>query len=220
MKSNKPSLSLIDRAAFDGAGLCGEPAGDMGKRARGEAARTEGRRRLCLSLAKHVASAMKPVCDNKFVIRRGVILEHAPNTSNPTTWVDCLAASPFGVFVINQYDWAGSVTRSTNHDELLVRDDFGVALVQTSPLRRAKPALRYLRAMLAQYGCPVEYIAVFPDRYCTLDPALPEAILQHPELYHFMRTRLNRFCDSQSRFLDVHMIVAQMQWHCADWGEG
>jgi hypothetical protein len=136
MKSNKPSLSLIDRAAFDGAGLCGELAGDMGKRARGEAARTEGRRRLCLWLAKHVASAMKPVCDGKFVIRRGVVLEHAPNTSNPTTWVDCLAASPFGVFVNNQYNWAGSLTRSTNHDELLVRDDFGVALVQTSPLQR------------------------------------------------------------------------------------
>jgi hypothetical protein len=99
-----------------------------------------------------------------------------------------------------------------------VRDDFGVASVQTSPLRRAKPALRHLRAMLAQYECPVEYIAVFPDRYCALDPSLPEAILQRPELYHFMRTRLNRFCDSHARFLDVHMIVAQVQRHCADWG--
>lgn len=183
MENRRPQ-SHIDNVAFDAAGLSRESVSNLRKRAGDEPARMAARRRSCLSLAKHVASAMKSVCDCKFVVRRGVVLEHAPATSNPTTWVDCLAASPFGVFVVNQYDWTGCVTRSTNHDELLVRDDFGVTSVQTSPLRRAKPALRYLRAMLAQHECPVEYIAVFPDRYCTLDPALPEAILQRPELYH------------------------------------
>ncbi|MFP3553186.1 NERD domain-containing protein [Paraburkholderia sp. SIMBA_049] len=193
---NRRRQSYIDTVAFDAAGLSRESASNLRKRVGDEAARMAARRRSCLSLGKHVAFAMKSVCDCKFVVRRGVVLEHAPETSDPTTWVDCLAASPFGVFVVNQYDRTGFVTRSTSHDELLVRDDFGVAPVQSSALRRAKPALRYLREMLAQYECPVEYIAVFPDRYCALDPALPEAILQRPELYHFMRTRLNRFCDS------------------------
>jgi Nuclease-related domain len=220
MKSNKWSQLLLDRAAFGGADLSRKPAGDPGKRAGYETARTADRRRLCLSLAKHVASVMNSVCDTRFAVRLGVVLEHAPGTSNPTTWVDCLAASPFGVFVVNQYSWTGAVTRSGTDDELLVHDDFGVASVQTSPLRRAKPALRYLRAILDQYGCPVEYIAVFPEPYCALDPALPEAILQSPELYHFMRTRLNRFCDKQSSFVDVHRVVAQLQYHSADLGRG
>jgi hypothetical protein len=158
MENRRPQ-SHIDSVAFDAASLSRESASNLRKRASDEPARMAARRRSCLSLAKHVASAMKSVCDCKFVVRRGVVLEHAPETSNPTTWVDCLAASPFGVFVVNQYDWTGSVTRSRDHDELLVRDDFGVASVQTSPLRRAKPALRHLRAMLAQYECPVEYIA-------------------------------------------------------------
>ncbi|CAN7429785.1 nuclease-related domain-containing protein [Paraburkholderia hospita] len=210
MRSGKLSRSLIERAAFEGLNSDGKPSGGIGEGACDEAGRREGRRRECRSLEKHVASAMKRICDGRFVLRRGVLLEHAPETSNPTTWVDSLAASPFGAFVISQHDWTGSVTRSTNYDELLVHDNFGVASVQTSPVRRAKPALRYLRAMLAQYDCPVDYIAVFPDRYCALDPALPEAILQCPELYHFMRTRLNRFCDSQSRFLDAHRIAAEM----------
>jgi hypothetical protein len=43
---------------------------------------------------------------------------------------------------------------------------FRVASVQPSALHRAKPALRYLRVMLAQCECPVECIAVFPDRCC------------------------------------------------------
>jgi hypothetical protein len=164
MENRRPQ-SHIDSVAFDAAGLSRESASNLRKRLGDEAARMAARRRSCLSLGKHVASAMKSVCDCKVVVRRGV-LEHAPETSNPTTWVDCLAASPFGVFVVNQYDRTGFVTRSTNHDELLVRDGFRVASVQPSALRRAKPALRYLRVMLAQCECPVECIAVFPDRCC------------------------------------------------------
>ncbi|WP_244220899.1 nuclease-related domain-containing protein [Paraburkholderia aromaticivorans] len=158
--------------------------------------------------------------DGAFVVRRGVVLEHAPGTLNPVTWVDCLAVSPFGVFVIDQYDWIGTVKRSMNEDELLVRENSGVVCVKTSPLRRAKPALRHLRPILGEYNCPVGCIAVFADLYCALDPTLPETILQGFELRHFMRTRLNRFRDSHLRYLDSRTIAAHLQWRCADWGNG
>lgn len=178
------------------------------------------RRNLCLPLAKQVASILKAMSDGAFVVRRGVILEHAPGTLNPVTWVDCLAVSPFGVFVIDQYDWIGTVKRSMNDDELLVRENSGVVSVKTSPLRRAKPALRHLRPILGEYNCPVGCIAVFADLYCALDPTLPETILQGSELHHFMRTRLNRFRDSHFRYLDSRMIATHLQWRCADWGKG
>lgn len=178
------------------------------------------RRRSSLSLGKLIEPVLRAVCADRFILRRGVLLEHAPGTRNPTTWVDCLVVLPFGVFVVSHHHWVGSVTRSTNDEELIMRDRYGVASIQTSPSRRATPALRYLRATLDQYQCPVEYIAVFPDRYCTLDPALPGMVLQVSELYHFLRTRLSRFNDSRFRFLDVHRIVPELQRCCVDWGEG
>ncbi|MFM0308417.1 nuclease-related domain-containing protein [Paraburkholderia sp. RL17-383-BIF-A] len=181
---------------------------------------TAQRRSLCLPLAKQVASILKAMTDCAFVVRRGVVLEHAPGTLNPVTWVDCLAVSPFGVFVIDQYDWIGTVKRSMNEEELLVRENSGVVCVKTSPLRRAKPALRHLRPILGEYNCPVGCIAVFADPHCALDPTLPEAILQGFELHHFMRTRLNRFRDSHFRYLDSRMIAGHLQWRCTDWGRG
>jgi hypothetical protein len=153
MENRRPQ-SHIDSVAFDAASLSRESASNLRKRASDEPARMAARRRSCLSLAKHVASAMKSVCDCKFVVRRGVVLEHVPETSNPTTWVDCLAASPFGVFVVNQYDWTGSVTRSRDHDELLVRDDFGVASVQISALSRGKTRLAILACDARQMRMP------------------------------------------------------------------
>ena len=178
------------------------------------------RRRLCVPLAKQVASVLKAMSGGAFVVRRGVILEHAPGTQNPVTWIDCLAVSAFGAFVIDRYDWMGTVKRSMNDDELLVHEKPGVASVQASPLRRAKPALRHLRVTLGEYNCPVECIAVFAASYCALDPTLPETILQAAELHHFMRTRLNRFRDSHSRYVDSGIIATHLQSRCADWGKG
>ena len=177
------------------------------------------RRRLSLSLSKSVAALLRTMPDRAFVVRRGVMLEHAPGTRNPMTWVDCLAVTGFGSFVIGRYDWTGTVKRSLNDDELLVHDKVGVVSVQTSPLRRAKPALRHLRALLAEYGCPVESIAIFASSQCVLDPALPEAILYPSELHHFMRTRLNRFRASHLQHLDAVRLAAHLELRCVDWGE-
>ncbi|EIF28158.1 hypothetical protein BCh11DRAFT_08059 [Burkholderia sp. Ch1-1] len=176
-------------------------------------------RSLSLPLSKKMASIVRAISDRPCVVRRGVILEHAPGTRNPMTCIDCLAVTAFGAFVIDRYDWTGTVKRSSNDEELLVHERLGVVSVQTSPLRRAKPALRHLRGLLIEYDCPVECIAVFAGPHCTLDPTLPETILQASELHHFMRTRLNRFRDSRRQYLDSERIAAYLQLHCTDWGE-
>ncbi|MFL9858119.1 nuclease-related domain-containing protein [Paraburkholderia madseniana] len=176
-------------------------------------------RRLSLPLAKNVAAVLQAMSGRVVVVRCGVVIEHAPGTRNPMTWIDCLAVAEFGAFVIDRYDWTGTVRRSTNEDELLLHEKPGVVSVQTSPLRRAKPALRHLRGLLAEYGCPVECIAVFAASHCALDPTLPETILQASELRHFMRTRLNRFRDSHYPYLDSERIGKYLQLQCADWGK-
>jgi hypothetical protein len=91
------------------------------------------------------------------------------------------------------------VKRSTTEDEVLIHEKLGVASVETSPLRRAKPVLRYLRAVLTEYDCAVECLAVFKASHCAIDPTPPETILLLSELPHFMRTRLNRFRGSHLR---------------------
>lgn len=184
-------------------------------------AQAANRRLICYSLEKSIAPILMAVCDGQVSLRREVLLAHAPGTTNPTTWVHCLAITRFGVFVIEHYHWTGAVKPTNNDDELLVVDDFGVATVQTSPFRRAKPAVRYLRTLLSQYGCPIESVAIFADSGCRLHPTLPDAVLKLPELYHFLRTRLNRFRATHSRYLELQAIVAQLDWrlHGARMGE-
>lgn len=219
MKQGKTLLSVGNIDAY-GVGACShELAPDVRRLADDRDGWMAHRRRLSLSLSKSVAALLRTMSDRAFVVRRGVMLEHAPGTSNPMTWVDCLAVTGFGSFVIGRYDWTGTVKRSLNDDELLVHDKVGVVSVQTSPLRRAKPAVRHLHALLAEYGCPVESIAVFASSQCVLDPALPEAILYPSELHHFMRTRLNRFRASHLQHLDAVRLAAHLELRCVDWGE-
>ena len=87
------------------------------------------RRRLCSPLANHVASVLKAMTDSASVVRRGVVLEHAPGTRNPVTWIDCLAVSAYGAFAIDRYDWMGTVKSSMNADELLLHERPGVVSV-------------------------------------------------------------------------------------------
>jgi hypothetical protein len=93
-----------------------------------------------------------------------------------------------------------------------VIDEVGGVTVHTSPLRRAKPAVRYLRSVLSQHQCPVESIAIFAEPDCSRHPTVPGAVLKLPELYHFLRTRLNRFRSMHSRYLDTAVISSHIDW--------
>lgn len=218
MKQDRALFSLAGTDAPRSIGFPQEPAADFTEPTDDRVKWMGRQRRLSLPLTKNVAAVLQAMSDRAVVVRCGVVIEHAPGTRNPMTWIDCLAVTEFGAFVIYRYDWTGTVRRSTNEDELRVHENPGIVSVQTSPLRRAKPALRHLRGLLAEYGCSVECIAVFAASHCALDPTLPETILQVSELHHFIRTRLNRFRDSHRRYLDSERIGKYLQLRCADWG--
>lgn len=220
MKQNEALFSLVGTDVHRNAGGSHEAAADFTAPIGGFEGWAGRQRRLSLPVSKHVAAILRAMSDRPFVVRRGVMVEYAPGTRNPMTWIDCLAVAEFGAFVIDRYDWTGIVRRSTNEDELRVHEKPGVVSVRTSPLRRAKPALRHLSGLLAEYDCPVECIAVFGASDCTLDPTLPETILQAPELLHFLRARLNRFRDSRRQYLDCERIGEYLRLRCADWGKG
>jgi len=219
MKQGKTLFSAADKDAYCAAASSPELVSDFRRLAGDRDGWMAHRRHLSLPLSRTVAAFLRTTSERAFVVRRGVMLEHAPGTRNPVTWADCLAVTEFGSFVINRYDWTGTVKRSVNDDELLLHDEPGAVSVQTSPLRRAKPAVRHLRALLAEHCCPVESIAIFVSSHCALDPTLPETILCPSELHHFMRTRLNRFRASHRQYLDPGRLAAHLQLRCADWGE-
>lgn len=159
------------------------------------------------------------MCDGQVRFREDLTLEHAPGTANARTLVHCLAVSPFGVFVVNYYDWRGEVRPGTYEDELLVIDDLGGVTVHTSPLRRAKPAVRHLRSVLSQHDCPVESIAIFAEANCRLHPTAPDGVLALSDLHYFLRTRLLSFRATHARYLDAARLDSHIDRTCGHAGE-
>ncbi|SAK95308.1 NERD domain-containing protein [Caballeronia glebae] len=173
-----------------------------------------GRRRVCRWLHRRIAPVFSRVCESQVRFREDLTLEHAPGTASATTLVHCLAVTPFGVFVVNYYDWRGEVRPGTNEDELLVIDDLGGVTVHTSPLRRAKPAVRHLRSVLSQHDCPVESIAIFAEVDCRLHPTAPDGVLALSDLHYFLRTKLLSFRATHARYLDAARIDSHIDRTC------
>ena len=167
------------------------------------------------ALLMRIAPIFQHACDGRVHVRHTIELEHAPGTKNPTTQIDCLAITPFGVFVVNHFHWTGLIKPGTNEDELTVVDDRGDVTIHTSPLRRAKPAVRHLRSVLSQHECPVESIAVLGEAGCSLHPSVPDGILTLPDLHYFLRTRLNRFRATHRRYLDADNLASHIDWFCS-----
>jgi hypothetical protein len=173
------------------------------------------RQHVSRSLLMRVAPIFQHACDGRVHLRHGIELEHAPGTKNPRTLVDCLAITPFGVFVVNNFDWTGLVKPGTNEDELSVVDDLGGVTVHTSPLRRAKPAVRHLRLLLSQHECPVESIGLFSEARCSVHPTVPDDVITLPDLHYFLRTRLNCFRATHRRYLNAYSLASHIDWLCS-----
>jgi hypothetical protein len=142
-----------------------------------------------------------------YVLRERVILIHAPGTRFPTTKLDILVVSPLGAFVVTAMQLRGRVTPGPDAETLNVVNEEREAMVHTSPLRRQAAAVRCLRALLAQYACPVESLAVAATHPCTVHPLLPESILEADELYHYLRLHTIRFFSSRQRHVSVVRVV-------------
>ena len=119
-----------------------------------------------------------------YVLRERVILIHAPGTRLPTTKLDVVAVTPFGVFVAMAMKFGGRIAPGPDADTLSVINEDGEAVFRTSPLRRQAAVVRCLRSLLLQHACTVESVAVAATFPCALHPLLPESILEAAELYH------------------------------------
>ena len=142
-----------------------------------------------------------------YVLRERVILIHAPGTRLPTTKLDVVAVTPFGVFVAMAMKFGGRIAPGPDADTLSVINEDGEAVFRTSPLRRQAAVVRCLRSLLVRHACPVESVAVAAASPCVLHPLLPESILEAPELYHYLRLRTIRFFASKQRHVSVARVI-------------
>jgi hypothetical protein len=122
-------------------------------------------------------------------------------------YLDILVVSPLGAFVVTAMQLRGRVTPGPDAETLNVVNEEREAMVHTSPLRRQAAAVRCLRALLAQYACPVESLAVAATHPCTVHPLLPESILEADELYHYLRLHTIWFFSSRQRHVSVVRVV-------------
>ncbi|MFM0138650.1 NERD domain-containing protein [Caballeronia grimmiae] len=102
---------------------------------------------------------------------------------------DFVVVTGIGVFVISRMECDGFVSRGEDQHSLVVQDATGDIRRYRSPLRCTMAVVGFLRALFADFPCPIEALAVFDDERCTLARGLPTSIVTTEELEHFFRIR-------------------------------
>jgi hypothetical protein len=151
--------------------------------------------------------ALDCLCPDDYMLFEQIVLIHAPGTRFPTSKIDYLAVTPFGVFEILMMNFQGNVRRGPDAETVSILDEEGEVVLRTSPVRRQAATLRCLRALLLPQACPVEALAVPGYLPCLLDPLLPEAIMGVSELYHYLRVRMMQFLSSKRERVDLNRAV-------------
>jgi hypothetical protein len=160
-----------------------------------------------LSVPEALRQAFDRLCPNTYMLFESVVLIHAPGTRFPTSKIDHLAVTSFGVFEVLEMNFRGKVRRGPEPETVSVVDEEGEVVLRTSPVRRQAATLRCLRSLLLPQACPVEALAVPGSLPCWLHPLLPESIMDVSELYHYLRLRMMRFLASEQRPVDLNKAV-------------
>jgi hypothetical protein len=159
-----------------------------------------------LLVSEALREALERVVMRDYVLIERVILIHAPGTRFPSSKLDYLAVTPFGVFDVMAMRFHGRVSPGSS-PELVSVDEEGEIVSRTSPARRQVATRRCLRSLLRAQACPVEALAVPAFTDCVLDPLLPESIMELRELYHYLRVRMIRFRCSGQRMVNLNQAV-------------
>jgi hypothetical protein len=161
-------------------------------------------------LSQQLRSVLSPICREAYFIQQALTVQPAMGKREPVTRVDCVAVTQFGVFVVDSVDWIGIISPTFNDDTLSITEEGGVVSNRSCPVRRLEPAVVFLRALLEDFHCPVEGVAVFHRDDCIVNPSVPPSLLKPDELHHFFRVKLNRFINQRRHFVDIDGIGMQL----------
>ena len=136
-----------------------------------------------------VKSALQWLCGDNFYLHPGaLLLNHAPGTGFPTAELDHLAITPFGIFVIETKNWAGSILPGPDAETVVRVGIDGQRDTRRSPLRQNRSKVTFLRSVLPGMWS-VEGVGVFANERCEISPALPANLIRRSDLRQWLRNR-------------------------------
>ncbi|MGF6267354.1 hypothetical protein OKW49_008348 [Paraburkholderia youngii] len=137
-------------------------------------------------------SALQWLCGENFYLHPGaLLLNHAPGTKFPTAELDHLAITPFGIFVIETKNWAGSILPGPDSQTVVRVSADGQRETRRSPLRQNRSKVGFLRGVLPGTW-PVEGLGVFASDRCEISAALPANLIRRADLHQWLRARQAR----------------------------
>jgi hypothetical protein len=143
------------------------------------------------------------LCGENFYLHPGpIVLNHAPGTAFPTTEVDHLAITPFGLFVFETKNWTGRIERGLDDDSLFRITPGGAREIRRSPVKQNRAKVAFLRDVMPAVW-PVEGLGVFASDHCLLSAGLPLALITRSDIAYALRTRKANFDEQGNRPVNV-----------------
>ncbi|KVK87702.1 nuclease [Burkholderia ubonensis] len=143
------------------------------------------------------------LCGSDFYVHpTALLLLHAPGTEFPTAEVDHLVVTPFGIFLIETKNWAGSILPGRTADLLVCHLPGGKLEERRSPISQNRAKVAFLRGTLpATWN--VQGLGVFAHDACTLSADLPLALVTLRDLGYWLRTQRDRHARSGNPSINV-----------------
>ncbi|AOJ73352.1 MULTISPECIES: nuclease-related domain-containing protein [Burkholderia] len=166
---------------------------------RSQASGDAGEARVLVELRR----VLSQLCGSDFYVHpTALLLLHAPGTEFPTAEVDHLVVTPFGIFLIETKNWAGSIRPGRTADLVLCHLAGGKPEERRSPISQNRAKVAFLRGTLpATWN--VQGLGVFAHDDCTLSPDLPLALITLRDLGYWLRTQRNRHAKSGNPDISV-----------------
>ena len=136
------------------------------------------------------------LCGSDFYVHpTALLLLHAPATDFPTAEVDHLVVTPFGIFVIETKNWAGTILPGRTADEVVCHLPGGRLEERRSPISQNRAKVAFLRGTLpATWN--VQGLGVFSNDACALSAELPLALVTLRDLGYWLRSQRDRHVKS------------------------
>ncbi|MGU3778966.1 nuclease-related domain-containing protein [Burkholderia metallica] len=146
---------------------------------------------------------LSQLCGNDFYVHpTALLLLHAPGTEFPTAEVDHLVVTPFGIFVIETKNWAGSILPGRTADQVVCHLPGGKLEERRSPISQNRAKVAFLRGTLPA-PWTVQGLGVFSHDACRLSPDLPLALVTLRDLGYWLRTQRDRHVKSGNPDINV-----------------
>jgi hypothetical protein len=170
-------------------------------------------RQKFVDFSRKLHAVLAPVLGECYSLHEELTVLTLSGFAGPTVRADCVVLTDFGVFVIRHVQWSGRVSRGLDADSLHVVTDEGKRETYPCPLTYAAPAVHFLSALLAEFRCPIETVAIIDNEMSEVGWGLSTSLLKLSEFHHFLRVRRER-THERYQYFDVCAMGERLRTGC------